>query len=116
VFNARTGILLAVLLTAGPALSQEPKVQDPTRPYEAIRTVEGGNVIAEEFVLTAVLVSERRRIAVINGGIYQEGDLVNGELISRIDPGSILIRRGNEDIRVMLRQMRATNNDGELGQ
>jgi hypothetical protein len=116
VFRACAHLALAALLAAASAHGQEPKLQDPTRPFEPVRSADGGKVIAEEFVLTAVLIATSRRIAVINGRVYQLGDRVNGELITRIDPGSVRIRRGDEDVLVKLREMRATNNDGEQGQ
>ena len=115
-FSARAS--LALLLLAATAAAQQPRVDDPMRPYVTMPTTSGTTVAVEQFELTAVLVSPARRIAVINGRFYREGDRINGDEITRIEPGSIRIRRGNEVVLVNLREEKAmtATEDGERGQ
>lgn len=114
-FKPRTRCLLLtlVLASAGSVAAEEPAVADPTRPYQVIETSEAPGVQSRGLELTAVLVSASRRVAIINGEIYREGERVNGELISRIESGAIRIRRGNDEVLIRIRPARVTENDGE---
>jgi MSHA biogenesis protein MshK len=107
---------MAILLLTVWVLSvqaQELRVQDPTRPTVPARA-EGGDPTADSSLrLTGVLVSDTRRIAVINGRFYRVGDRVNGEEIIRIDPGSIRIMRGGEQVRVTVKNAITVDNDGD---
>jgi hypothetical protein len=48
-------------------------------------------------VLTAVLISPTRRVAIVNGKPYESGETVNGAEIVRIDPDAVHLREhGNE--------------------
>lgn len=106
----------AILLLTVPAVSmqaQELRVQDPTRPTVIARSADGEPAADTGLRLTGVLVSETRRIAVINGRFYRVGDRVNGEEITRIDPGSIRIMRGGEQVQVTVKNATTVDNDAD---
>lgn len=104
-------LVLAVWALSGQ--SQELRVQDPTRPTAISRTEGGTPQAATSLRLTGVLVSESRRIAVINGRFYRVGDRVNGEEITRIDPGSIRIMRGGKQVLVTVKNSNTADSDGD---
>jgi hypothetical protein len=111
----RTSILISYVLLAGTASvwADEPQIQDPMRPPVAVVSP-GATPSAETGLhLTAVLVSETRRIAVINGKFYGVGDFVNGEQITRIEPGSVHIRRGGQPVLVTVQQPNPVKKDGD---
>lgn len=108
-------IAIVVLAFAAAAHAQEPPVRDPMRPYVVVRSADASTRAEQGLELTGVLVSDTRRIAVINGRFYRVGDRVNGEEIVRIEPGSIQIRRGNEQVVVTVRDANANTveDDGD---
>ena len=114
-FSATRLIVALVLAGASVSQAQEPPLQDPMRPHVVVRSASAGPRVEDGLKLTAVLVSERRRIAVINGQFYRVGDRVNGDEIIRIEPGSIQIKRGSEQILVTLSDARptASEDDGD---
>jgi len=118
VFDARKLILAFALTGASAAQVQEPPLQDPMRPHVVVRSTASAARADDGLRLTAVLVSESRRIAVINGQFYRVGDRVNGDEIVAIEPGSIRIQRGSEQMLVTLQDERvsASDNDGEQDQ
>jgi len=102
VFKAALIVALYVLVPAGGMVAQELGLQDPTRPYRAAPAPSERTPAADRFELTAVLVSPQRRIAVINGKFYREGDAVNGAKITLIEPGFVRLQRGSEQREVRL--------------
>jgi len=93
---------MCLLLNTSALVGQEIRLQDPTSPYRAAPAPSTRAPAAARFELTAVLISPHRRIAVINGRLYREGDTVNDATISVIDPGLVRLRRGSENLEVRL--------------
>lgn len=111
-------VLLAVFLTlaaASAGLAQEPLLGDPMRPYRVESAAGAQTAGPRPLQLSAILVSEKRRIALINGRFYREGDAVGGAQITRIESGSVRLRRGGEDLVVRLVQdgTSPTNTEGD---
>jgi MSHA biogenesis protein MshK len=95
--------LALVLLVLAPAAfaAEDLPLQDPMRPYQA--PVGGAGVGAERRTeVSAILISPQRRIAVINGELYREGDLVDGALLVRIEADSVRLKRGDRETVVPL--------------
>lgn len=90
------------LATIGALPAAEPPLQDPMRPYQVLPQAGSGVAAPRRLELSAILVSSQRRIAVINGRFYREGDVVDGAEVLRIDPESVQLRRGNENLEVRL--------------
>jgi hypothetical protein len=94
--------LLLMVSSAPAALADEQPLRDPMRPFEPGAIAQGHRSAERRIVLTGILVSENRRIAVIDNQLYRVGDHVNGNEIIRIDPRSIRIRRGAEEVLIAL--------------
>jgi len=54
------------------------------------------------YELTAVLISATRRVAVLNGRPYQEGDTVDRATITRIEPQIVHLHKDGADLVVHL--------------
>ena len=94
----------ATLATGGPVLAAASPLGDPMRPYSPPSPTAGDQRVARPFTLTGVLVAATRRIAVINGALYQEGDTINGARIVRIQSDSVQLRRGSENLSLQLQR------------
>lgn len=116
-FDRRALVATLVLIFASTVSAQEPRLQDPMRPRVVTGAETPGRAVPEGLSLTAVLVSDSRRIAVINGRIYHVGDRVNGEEILAIEPGVVRIRQDGRVVQVRIREggVVTAGNDGEQG-
>lgn len=117
-FELRRFLFVLAIAAVTTAAAQEPRLQDPMRPPAPAQSEGAASSAAGGLSLTAVLISASRRIALVNGKIYREGDRINGDEIVAIEQGSILIRRNGIDVRVRVSNYDAvtTRNDGEQGQ
>jgi predicted membrane protein len=78
-----------------------PPPRDPMQPYA--RGVAGAAAVAgPRFVLTAVLISSERRVAIVNGKPYQSGENVDGVEIVRIESSAVHLREHGAEIVVPL--------------
>ncbi len=89
--RSRCSILtVSAVLLFGPLLTDGAEVlRDPTRPYSAapvVTTPTGARAIAKAtgFSVTAILVSKKRRVAIVNGKRVSEGDKVDGATVVKI--------------------------------
>lgn len=107
--------LLAILVTGSSILAAEPPLGDPMRPYTPASPTAGAERTARPFKLTGVLISATRRVAVINGALYREGDTINGARVVSIEPNSVQLRRGSQDFALQLQRRAAISrtNNGE---
>jgi hypothetical protein len=89
------------------------------RPFQVIAG-EGGaeTAAAPRFHLTAVLVSPTRRVAVIDGKPYQQGQKIGTAEVTHIDARSVGLRDGGEEWVVHLGKTRprAPAATGDSGQ
>ena len=70
--------------------------RDPTRPYSARSVVSPGSTTMA-FRVSAIFVSKKRRLAIVNGQRVSEGDLVNGAVVVEINKDSLRLNlRGKE--------------------
>lgn len=99
-------VLAAALLGAWGANADEPPLRDPMRPFGSEAAAPGTAAAASEprFALTAVLVSPTRRVAVVNGKTYFEGDAVDGAEIIAIELDSVRVREGGAERVISLRR------------
>lgn len=79
-----------LILTCTSAFSD----QDPMRPPSWGNTVEVMSVSKEKIKLQQILISEKRKIAVINDQVVKEGQKIAGVTIISIETNQIKIRRG----------------------
>ena len=106
--------VLVMLAIGGAALAADPPLGDPMQPYSPAAPADGERAV-NPLKLTGVLVAATRRVAVINGALYREGDTIRGARVVRIEPGSVQLRRGNEEFALRLERRTAITrtNDGE---
>lgn len=85
----------ALLLAGAIAAAEEPPLRDPMRPF-ASGTGAGvaAAAAAPRFVLTAVLIAPTRRVAIVNGKPYVQGEAVDGAEIVAIELDSVRLREG----------------------
>ena len=96
-----------ILLLCGPvsaAAAATGRLQDPLRPvrYQAPVNKKQAEVQPLNWHLSAVLLSEKRAVAVINGRSLRLGDLLDGYKLIKIEPGKVLLR--NKQQQVILRR------------
>ncbi len=90
--HSRCSILtVSAVLLLGPVLTDGAEVlRDPTRPYAVapIVTPTTASAVAKAkgtgFSVTAILVSQKRRVAIVNGKRVSEGDQVDGATVVKI--------------------------------
>ena len=100
-------LVLAVLAADGSLLAADPPLGDPMRPYSPASSAAESQRAARPFTLSGVLISPQRRVAVINGTLYREGDTVNGARVVRIESNSVQLRRGTEVLALQLERRTA---------
>lgn len=89
-------ISLAMLLASTAVIAE---VDDPMRPPSPSPTPAEPDS-ATDWTLSSILISENRRLAVINGQVLRVGESVDGARLIRIDVGVAVIRhaRGQETL------------------
>jgi hypothetical protein len=97
---SRAAAMFSVLLAvAGAVRAEEAPVRDPMRPFGSAGATAGPAAVAAapRFALTAVLIAPTRRVAIVNGKPYQQGETVDGAEIVAIEQGAVRFReRGTE--------------------
>ena len=68
--------------------------QNPMRPPSWAKKPAASNVVIEKINLQQILISENRKLAVINNKVLQEGQVVAGVTVVEIKIGQVRIRRG----------------------
>lgn len=74
-------VLASASLLAGTAARPVESLRDPTRPYAEPVTA---TTAAVRFKVSAIFVSDERRVAVVNGQRVMQGDLVDGATVIEI--------------------------------
>jgi hypothetical protein len=86
---------MALLSTLG-ARAEDAVVRDPMRPFDSVAAAAVA-ASAPRFVLTGVLIAPSRRVAIMNGRPYTQGEAVDGAEIVAIEPNAVRLReRGTE--------------------
>ena len=93
----------AVALVAAPATAAE--LADPTRPpfFAARGAAMPGVPRAERLVLSSVLISPGRRVAVINGRRVRVGSRVDGATVVAIDRRYVRLERSGTPVELFLK-------------
>ncbi len=101
-FRVMLALVTAMSATGDPVLAADPPLGDPMRPYIPASPAVGDQRAVHPLILTGVLIAATRRIAVINGALYREGDTINGARVVRIQSDSVQLRRGSENLSLQL--------------
>ena len=86
------GGLLAVMF----ALAQTPAFHDPTMPLTYREKQQEELDKKNQLVVSMILVSNHRSIAVINGESLEVGDVINGVKIIAIDQNKVTVEKGDK--------------------
>lgn len=89
-------VLALCLLVAGALTSfGAPAIEGLTDPTRPLHYASGGDSYLDElkkkYILNSVIVSDQRRVAVINGKRVKEGDRVRNALVSRIAKSQVTL-------------------------
>lgn len=74
---------------------QSAGIQDPTKPYGFLTDTTGTVVVDSLFELTAIFYSRKARFAKINGEKVEEGNAVDGALVTEIKPRYVILQVGS---------------------
>ncbi len=76
------------------------EVQDPTRPSQIANADFEKELpfILQDWKLTTTLISPRRSIAIINGRVFQKGQVLEGAKIVAIQQGAVELRHGESSL------------------
>ena len=107
-FQTTVLILGVIFSVAAPAAES---LKDPTRPYHAAGASKRGTSVTNKYLVTAIFVSQQRRVAVVNGQLVTVGDRVGKARVSKILTDSVRLRiAGNtRTIRMAATRVRANH-------
>lgn len=87
-------IALALLSASGTCLADEP-FRDPTRPYTA---AERRVASSPRFVVNAIIVSDERRVAIVNGRRVSVGSSLGSATVIAIEKNQLILEIGGKRI------------------
>lgn len=74
-------------------------VHDPMRPQTGFIAAETVSAVKAEFHLEATMVSDQRRVAIIDGSTVSSGDQYQGHYVASIDEGCVVLtQRGKKTL------------------
>ena len=85
--RARQFAVVALTLATGLCLADE-ALRDPTRPYTAAQQ---RAATSPRFVVNAIIVSDDRRVAIVNGRRVGVGSLLGGARVISIDKDQLIL-------------------------
>jgi hypothetical protein len=95
--------ILGALCVVATVRAEEAPVRDPMRPFSSAPGA-GSTAVASapRFALTAVLVAPTRRVAIVNGKPYQQGEKVDGAEIVAIEQDAVRLREQGAELVISL--------------
>ena len=96
----RTLLYLALIHATSTSVADTARLNDPMRPV--LPGASANMPIEQRYRLTATLVSDVRRVAVVNGQSVRAGDVVDDAVVVAVDPTSVELRRGSRTFTVAL--------------
>lgn len=95
---------IMLLIVAFYSMASVAQLDDPTRPadFRSVKQRPVQQVDNEVWVLSSILISPQRRIAIINGSSVRVGDTLGDVKVVKIDTTAVVIKRGNENITLSL--------------
>ncbi len=93
-------LIMAAVVLLGPLLVHADDIlRDPTRPFSVPALAATRNAT---FVVSAIFVSEDRRVAIVNGRRVTEGDEVDGAIVVKIQTDGLRLNLGGLAIEARL--------------
>ncbi len=103
----KAGLLLALMSVALIVNLAQAEVVDPTRPlgYGQVANVQAG-AAPEPIILSSILVSSDRKVAIINGQQLHENQIIKGAgaQVKRIDADAVTLQQGEKVWRLPLNE------------
>ncbi len=94
-------LTVSIILLFGPLLTDGAELlRDPTRPYSVMPVVTPA--IAASFSVTAIFMSESRRVAIVNGKRVSKGDQVDGATVVEILPDNLRLNLHGKELTTRL--------------
>jgi len=90
-----------VLISASSQCIAEVPFRDPTRPYTA---AERRMASSPRFVVNAIIVSDDRRVAIVNGRRVGVGSSVGGATVIAIEKSQLILEIGGKQITARLNE------------
>ncbi len=93
-------LLFLSILFANVTLAEMDRGVDPMRPsnYQAFDPVVSEDISTEHWKLTAVLLSEQRSVAVINGKLLQPGGVLEGYRVEEIFMDKVILKNKEQTL------------------
>lgn len=100
-------LLMLVLIVVGQPLSaQQSQLSDPMRPLNqqaevsllSTKQPDEAKINTNLWQLTAVLISDQRSVAIINGHSLQQGDLLEGYQVISIKADKVVLKNGQKNL------------------
>ena len=101
----RAGLAATLVALVAPASLFAAELADPTRPpfLTGLRGATRSGPSPERLVLSSVLISAGRRVAVINGRRGRLGSTVDGATVVEIEPRYVRLERSGAPVELFLR-------------
>ncbi|MDK1025184.1 MAG: hypothetical protein QGD92_13250 [Gammaproteobacteria bacterium] len=98
----QTSILMMIVTGSMTATAESPHgLVDPTRPLGDLTTWQR---VQSDLILTSVLITEKNRVAVINGVRVVEGQEIDDAEVVSIQPGRVILLRGDRSQELKVHQ------------
>jgi hypothetical protein len=104
----RAAVIAAAMLLAVGVCAEETPARDPMQPFgSAVAAAAAQAASAPRFVLTGVLISPTRRVALVNGRPYTPGDTIDGAEVVAVEPAAVRFREHGVEFVISLGQPRS---------
>ncbi len=97
----KTTIAFVLLCVAAGGMVATADLHDPTRPDTAVAPPVSAPVT--RFVVSAILISDDRRVAIVNGQSVTAGDRIGGATVQAIDAHTVALRFQDKIIHARLK-------------
>ncbi len=105
VFRISALIAVALIALLAAPLAAADLQRDPTRPPSQSLPAAVVSPVGS-WKVSSILVSSERRVATINGRTVQEGELIDGARVVRIEPTTVRLRSGQQELSIHLSNRR----------
>ena len=104
-------LLISGALPIAAATAADLPLRDPTAPYRPPAAAAARVASARRYVLTGVLMSAQRRVAILDGLPCMEGDRVDGAEVIAIETKQVRLRVAGKEIVVHLKSQRRSKDE-----
>lgn len=114
--NMRPVQVLMIAISAAFCLPAAAQVNDPTRPPSAAELAAWQalpSATTTRWQLQSVLISDQRRIAIINGKRAVVGKEIDGAVVTEIEPTHAVIQTDNDTVTLTIRRLGIKGRESE---